>query len=518
MPELSPATEDHAIDMRGITKYFAETHVLADDDVSLTVKSGEVHALVGENGAGKTTLMNILFGLQQPDAGEIHVFGNLARIRSAEDALALGIGMVHQHFKLIDSFTVAQNVLLGSEPTRAGWLRPDAEQRIVSALSDEFGLPIDPNARVSDLPVGLQQRLEILKALHHDARVLILDEPTAVLTPQEARSLLDVLRGLAARGRSVILITHKLLEVIDSADRISVMRQGRLITTVPASSVTASELAELMVGRSVALSFERRPGAAADEVLHVEELTVVAPDGTVQVDDVSLTVHHGEVVGIAGVSGNGQDALVDAITGLAHPESGSVRLEGRDVTDRPVHERRAAGMAHIPEDRLTVGLNRGTTLDENVLVSHYRERGFARRGVLRMGPIRRLAEWVRDTFAIAAAQPGEGIATLSGGNLQKIVLGRELFGSPSCIIANQPTRGLDVGSIEFVHRTLLDARDNGAAVLLVSAEIDEVRALSDRIVVLYRGRIAGELTPDEATDDLLGLLMAGGARAEETPS
>ncbi|MGI8657835.1 MAG: ABC transporter ATP-binding protein [Candidatus Limnocylindria bacterium] len=499
-----------AVELVGVTKYFASTDVLADDDVSVTVQPGEVHAIVGENGAGKSTLMNILFGLEQPDRGEIRVFGQPVRLRSADDALSLGIGMVHQHFKLIGSFTVAQNVLLGAEPSVGGFLRQAEEEAAVARLSEEFGLPIDPGARVADLPVGLQQRVEILKALQRNARILILDEPTAVLTPHEARALLAVLRGFAAGGRSVLLITHKLMEVIDAADRVTVMRHGRVVATVPAAGADPDALARLMVGRDVLLTAARRGGEPGNEILNVDNLSVVADDGTVEIDGVSFGVRAREVVGIAGVSGNGQDALAAAIAGLRTADGGTIRLGGTDIGGLPVHRRRALGLAHIPEDRLTTGLNLEATLDENVLVAHYRGSAFSRLGILRADAAGELAGRITRDFAVTGSHPGEGIATLSGGNLQKIVLGRELAGDPRFILANQPTRGLDVGSIEFVHETLLKARDAGAALLLISAEIDEILALSDRILVLFRGRVVADLSPADADPEQLGILMAGG--------
>jgi general nucleoside transport system ATP-binding protein len=499
-----------AIEMTGISKYYPASGVQANDEVDLAVRPAEIHALVGENGAGKTTLMNILYGLEQPDHGQIHVDGQAVTISHPDDAIRLGIGMVHQHFKLVPSFTVAQNMLLGSEPSRLGLLQPARENHSVRELAERFGLPVDPTARVRDLPVGLQQRVEILKALYRDARVLLLDEPTAVLTPQEVQQLFDVIRGLAARGRTIVLITHKLPEVLAVADTVTVMRRGRVVGHGPVSETSVPELARLMVGREVLFSIERQPRQPGETVVSVENLVVAGAGGSPAVLGVSLQVCQGEILGIAGVNGNGQSELVEAITGMRPVEGGRVRLLGQDITHAPVGERRQRGLAHIPEDRLSTGLNLGTTLDENVVVSRYRLPDFSRWGLLLRAAMRRLAALIVERFSVRAAQPGEGIATLSGGNMQKVVLGRELAGEPRFILANQPTRGLDVGSIEFVHNTLVEARDRGAAILLVSVELDEIRALSDRIIVMYRGQIVGEVAGAQATDEQLGLLMAGG--------
>ncbi len=504
-----------AVEMLGVTKYFESSHVLANDAVDFAVEQGQVHALVGENGAGKTTLMNILFGLIQPDRGTIRINEREVRIPNPDEAIRLGIGMVHQHFKLVPSFTVAQNILLGIEPSRYGLSNQREENLLVKNLADEFGLPVDPTAIVGDLPVGLQQRVEILKALQRQARILILDEPTAVLTPQEALELFTVIRGLAKRGHTVIFITHKLLEVIDVADMVSVMRSGKMIGTKAVSETNLHEMARMMVGREVLMTVDKKPAQPGEPVLEVEHLFVAGVGGHRAINDLSFTVRAGEIVGIAGVSGNGQTQLVDAITGIQYVDGGTVRLLGKEITFQPVWNRREEGMAHIPEDRLRTGLNLQTNLDENVIVSRYREPEFERYGLLDQSRIRKLAEWVVRQFSVAAARPGEDIATLSGGNLQKVVLGRELSGNPKLIIANQPTRGLDVGSIEFVHRTLVEARDRGAAVLLISVELDEILALSDRILVMFRGRIVGELNAATATKEELGILMAGGTLESE---
>ena len=502
---------DLAVEMRQIHKYFPSSDVNANRAVDFSARRGEVHALVGENGAGKTTLMNVLYGLIQPDRGEILVEGRPVHIGHPNEAIRLGIGMVHQHFKLVPSFSVAENIMLGMEPHTAGVLRRRDEAEAVRLLADQFGLPVDPAAKVRDLPVGMQQRVEILKTLQRQARILVLDEPTAVLTPQEARELFTVVRRLAQSGKTVIFITHKLLEVMEVADRVSVMRKGELVGTKAIQETDIRDMARMMVGREVLFQIEKPPARLGASVLQVKNLVVVGPSGLPAILNVSFEVRAGEIYGIAGVNGNGQTELVEAITGMRPLEGGSIQLNGRDISRLSVGGRRRAGMAHIPEDRLVVGLNLGASLDENLVVSRYRLPEFSRFGFLRRGNIRQFSQDVIRDFSVAAARPGEGIATLSGGNLQKVVVGRELAGEPDLIVANQPTRGLDVGSIEFVHQTLLQARSKGAAVLLVSVELDEVMSLSDRIGVLFRGQIGGEMPAAQATEEELGILMAGGS-------
>lgn len=501
---------DIAVRMEGIEKYFPSTQVMANKDVNLSVRSGEVHALVGENGAGKTTLMNILYGLHSPDKGEIFVNGQEVRISHPDDAIGLGIGMVHQHFKLVPSFTVAENIMLGMEPTTGGWLRKKDEIEDVRELADRFGLPVDPEARIRELPVGMQQRVEILKTLQRDAQILILDEPTAVLTPQEVRELFVVVRQLAESGRTVIFITHKLLEVIDVADRVSVMRKGEMVGTKDIQDTSIRDLASMMVGRDVLFRIEKTPLQLGETVLEVKNLVVAGIGGLSAILDVSFEVKSGEILGIAGVNGNGQTELVEALSGLRHSELGSVNFLGKDITKDNVGRRRKRGMAHIPEDRMHVGLNVKTSLDENLIVTRYKNSQFNKFGFLNRAAIKDFTIETIDQYDISAAREGHGISTLSGGNLQKVVLGRELSGEPILIIANQPTRGLDVGSIEFVHRILLEARDAGAAILLVSVELEEIMSLSDRIAVLYRGQIAGEMDIADANEEDLGILMAGG--------
>jgi general nucleoside transport system ATP-binding protein len=499
-----------AIEMKGMTKYFASTHVRANEQVDFTVERGEIHALVGENGAGKTTLMNILYGLIKPDSGDILIDSQIVRIDNPDDAIRHGIGMVHQHFKLVPSFTVAQNILLGMEPQQAGFLDQQKENELVDQLAKRYNLPVNPSARIRDLPVSMQQRVEILKVLERNAKILVLDEPTAVLTPQEVNELITVIRKLSAQGYTIIFITHKLIEVMSVADRVSVMRGGKMMGTKKVSETSIPELARMMVGREVLLRVKKEERTRGDVVLDVKDISISDVNGLAAISHVSFKVHKGEIVGIAGVSGNGQTELVEAIAGMNNLDGGEILFNGKSINDSSVGERRDMGMAHIPEDRMVVGLNLQTTLDENLIVSRYDHSEFSRYGFLLMKAISEFAEKVVKAFSIAAARPGEGISMLSGGNLQKVVVGRELAGDPAFIIANQPTRGLDVGSIEFVHKTLVEERDKGAGVLLVSVELEEVLALSDRILVLYRGRIQGELDAATATEEEVGILMAGG--------
>jgi ABC-type uncharacterized transport system ATPase subunit len=487
--------------------------VLASNNVDLTVQQGEVHALVGENGAGKTTLMNILYGLIKRDAGTIEVNGEAARVNSPSDAIDLGIGMVHQHFQLVPSFTVAENVMLGRETSKLGLLDRETEKRAVVELAEKHGLPVDADVQIRDLPVGIQQRVEILKLLHRQARILILDEPTAVLTPQAARELMQICRSFTQEGRSVIFITHKLLEVMEVADRVTVMRKGAVVGTRDVADTSVKELARMMVGRDVVYQVRSAGGQLGEPMLEVKDLLVAGAGGVPAVLGASLQVRAGEILGIAGVSGNGQTELVEALTGLRIVEGGSIHLLGEDITRSSVSDRRDAGIVHIPEDRLHLGLNVDATLDENLLITCYQDPPYSNGIFLKPSAVRELAQETIDRFEIAAAKVGEDISALSGGNLQRVVLGRELNGLPKLIVANQPTRGLDVGSIEFVHRLLLDARSRGAAVLLVSVELDEILRLSDRILVLFRGSIAGEVSGKSATEEELGLLMAGVTQA-----
>lgn len=507
----------NAVEMRGIRKYFASTDTLAVDGVDLAVAPGEVHALVGENGAGKTTLMSILYGMVSPDEGEILINGKQASIKHPNDAIRSGIGMVHQHFKLVPSFTVAENIMLGVERNTAGFVNSRAESNDVRILADAFGLAVDPDQKIEDLPVGMQQRVEILKTLQREAQILILDEPTAVLTPQEVNELYTVIRRLADSGRAVILITHKLLEVKAAADQVTIMRRGKRVGTYPAANLTINEMANQMVGRTVLLEVEKQPAKPGEPVISAKNLLVAATGGVPAVFGVSFEVRSGEILGIAGVSGNGQTELVDAIAGLRPVESGEIHFLNQPITHSSVRERRSAGMAHIPEDRMETGLNLKTTLDENVISTSYHRPPFSRGWRFQFDEVRSFTQRVIDAFQIKSASVSGSVRTLSGGNLQKIVLGRELNGHPKFIIANQPTRGLDVGSIEFVHKTLIAERDAGAAILLVSVELEEIMSLSDRIAVMYEGRITGILDGETASEQEIAILMAGGHLPDSVP-
>lgn len=499
------------LEVRGLRKYFASSGVLAVADVSLEVHPGEVVAIIGENGTGKSTLMNLLFGVHSPDAGEILIDGNVVEIRDQQDAIAQGLGMVHQHFELVPSFTVAQNVLLGREPRRRGLYDDEEANRIVARLADEVGLVIDPAVRVGDLPVGAQQRVEILKALAADATLLILDEPTAVLTPQEADELLSMVSRLAASGRSVVFISHKLPEVQIVADRVIVMRKGRVVSDLPQGAADDAELARLMVGREVLLTADRSTTPAGAVLLEVDGAHVPASsEGTTGLSDVTFSVREGEIVGIAGVSGNGQDELVDVIAGLQRLAAGSIRLQQRELSGMKPAEIRRRGIAHIAGDRMHVGLNLAATLEENAVSTAFRSRRFSRAGVIRRARRRAFAQEIISEYEVRGAAPNRPVSSLSGGNLQKVVIGRELAGDPAVVLANQPTRGLDVGSIEFVHKALSSARAQGCGVILVSTELEEILALSDRIAVMYDGHLVGPFPTSEMDRLRIGRLMAGG--------
>lgn len=501
----------NAVELKGVSKYFPSSNVHASSNVDFSAVKGEVHALVGENGAGKSTLMNILYGLIKPDSAKIFIDGEPVEISHPDDAIRHGIGMVHQHFKLVPSFTVAQNIMLGMEPNKFGMLRTKEEEETVSKLAEDFGLPVDPGARVRDLSVGMQQRVEILKSLQRNINILILDEPTAVLTPQEVDELVQVVRGLADRGQTVIFITHKLIEVTKVADRVSVMRGGEMIGTKKVSETNIPEMARMMVGREVLFRVKKEEAKLGSPIFKTKALTVLSESGVPAVSNFSIQIQEGEIYGLAGVSGNGQSELVEAIAGIRSVEFGQIEMNDKPITSFSVFQRRRNGMAHIPEDRIHVGLNLLTTLEENTLLSRERLPDFSRWGILIRSAVTQFSQSVIDKYSVVGAKPSGGIATLSGGNMQKVVIGRELDGDPKVIIANQPTRGLDIGSIEFVHKTLIEARDQGAAILLVSVELDEIISLSDRIGVIYRGEIVGEFSTNQVTEEELGILMAGGS-------
>lgn len=495
------------VEMEGICKAFPG--VVANDHVNLSVEEGEIHAIIGENGAGKTTLMNILYGLYLPDAGTIKIRGKPVHITKNADAIRLGIGMVHQSFKLVPSFTVAENITLGAEPRRGILLDKKAVRDSVIEISNRFGLKVDPDARIRDLPVGVQQRVEILKTLYRNADILILDEPTAVLTPQETRELFGVIRSLVAGGKTVIFITHKLREVMEISDRVTVMRDGKVVGTKNTKDTNPSELARMMVGREVLLRVKKGPARPGQTVLRLENLKVRDDRNLMAVRGISLEVRAGEILGIAGVEGNGQRELVEAIIGLRPAVSGKIYINGKDVTHLSVRDRRNAGISCIPEDRYVRGLALPATVEENLVVNCYFCSPMANGFVLNLKNIGDFANKAIRTFDIRTLGKDVPAFTLSGGNLQKIVVARELSANPALLVAAQPTRGLDVGSIEFVHQRIVDARDSGAAVLLVSAELEEIMSLSDRIAVIYEGKIMGTVDAAEATEEGLGLWMAG---------
>jgi simple sugar transport system ATP-binding protein len=499
------------LEMKGITKRFPG--VLANDEVDFTLENGEIHALLGENGAGKSTLMKILYGLYQADSGTICVNGQEVQIREPNDALRLGIGMVHQHFMLVQRFTVAESLVLGAEPRRRGiFLDMDTAVAKVKEVSEQYGLAIDPTARIMDISVGMQQRVEILKALLRGADILVLDEPTAVLTPQEVSELFVIMRNLKARGKSIIFITHKLKEVMAISEHVTVIRRGKVVGALDTVATSVDELATLMVGRDVELVVEKGPADPGDDVLAVEDLQVLDARRLPAVRGVSLSVRSGEIVGIAGVDGNGQSELVEAITGMRRSIAGKVTLAGRDVTNREPRKLFESGVVHIPADRQRHGLVLDFTVAENMVLQTYYRPPFSTKSRLNWEAIRREARRLIEQFDIRT--PGEDVSasSLSGGNQQKVIVARELSRHPELVVAAQPTRGLDVGAIEFVHQKLVEARDAGKAVLLVSLELDEILALSDRIAVMYEGEIVGVLDREEATEELLGLMMAGASR------
>jgi ABC-type uncharacterized transport system ATPase subunit len=514
MATNGPTVESPVVlELRGITKQFPG--VLANDHIDFDLRRGEVHALLGENGAGKSTLMSILYGLYSPDEGEILVNGERASIDTPKAAIERGIGMVHQHFMLIPVMTVAENIVLASEPTSAGIvLDYGAAKRRVSELAASFNFAIDPDARIENISVGQQQRVEILKALYRRADILILDEPTAVLTPQEAKELFVILKNLVREGMSIIFISHKLNEVLEIADRITVLRRGKKIETLPAAGATEEGLASLMVGREVLLRVDKGPAQPGDVLLEVEGLHVRDDRELETVRGVSLQVRAGEIVGIAGVDGNGQTELVEALTGLRHVTSGSFAIEGRVLTKAGTDRILDSGMGHIPEDRHRRGLVLEFTLAENMALHDYDRQPFSRFGWLRPKRMVERARELLKEFDVRGGGPNTPAKALSGGNQQKVVVAREVGNDPRVLVAAQPTRGLDVGAIEFVHRRLVEERDEGRGVLLISLELDEVLSLSDRILVMYEGEIVGEYGPD-VTEDELGVAMLGGTRQKE---
>jgi general nucleoside transport system ATP-binding protein len=497
-----------ALEAKNITKRFPG--VLANDHVDFSLYKGEIHALLGENGAGKSTLMNIIYGLYSQDEGEIYIDGEHVTIEDPNDAIARGIGMVHQHFMLVPVFTVAENIILGDETTRGPSLDLSTARRRIRELSAEYGLEVDPQAVVEDLPVGIQQRVEIVKALYRDARILVLDEPTAVLTPQEARDLFRIMRDLTERGVSIIFITHKLKEVMAIADRITVMRRGKVVGTTTPEEVDEQQLAAMMVGREVLLEVDKGPATPGDEVLVVEGLRALDERGVETLRGVSFSVCAGEVLGIAGVQGNGQTELAEALTGLRSVAGGTARLAGVPIPFNNPRFLVEHGTAHIPEDRQKHGLVLSYSVADNLVLNTYYQPPFSRGIQRRSRPILERAGRLIEQYDIRTSGPQAVTGNLSGGNQQKVIVARELSRPVQLMIANQPTRGLDVGSIEFIHRRIIEERDRGVAVLLISAELDEILALADRIAVIFHGEIVATLPAEAATREKLGILMAGG--------
>ena len=511
--------QTYAIEMLNITKKFPG--IIANDNISLQLKKGEIHALLGENGAGKSTLMSVLFGLYQPEEGIIKKDGKEVKVNNPNDANALGIGMVHQHFKLVECFSVLDNIILGVEPTKGGILKKDEARKKVMALSDKYGLAIDPDAIISDITVGMQQRTEILKMLYRDNEILIFDEPTAVLTPQEIAELMQIMKNLAKEGKSILFISHKLAEIMEVSDRCTVLRKGKYIGTVGTAGTTIEELSAMMVGRNVNFHVEKKEPKIGDVILSVENMTVASNvHKNNAVKKVSFEVHAGEIVCIAGIDGNGQTELVYGLSGLEPLVDGKITLKGEDITKAPIRKRNVLGMSHIPEDRHKHGLVLDYTLEDNLVLQKYFTPEFTNKaGFLRRKNIRAYAEKLIEQYDVRSGQgPVTMARSMSGGNQQKAIIAREIDKNPDLLIAVQPTRGLDVGAIEYIHKQLIAQRDAGKAVLLVSLELDEVMDVPDRILVMYEGEIVGEFDPKKVTQEELGLYMSGAKRMEVTVS
>ncbi|KKK39542.1 heme ABC transporter ATP-binding protein [Mesobacillus campisalis] len=498
----------YVVEMLNIRKEFPG--IVANDNISLSLRKGEIHALLGENGAGKSTLMGVLFGMYQPEKGVIKVDGKEVRITNPNVANRLGIGMVHQHFKLVDNFTVTENIILGSEPVKGMVLDIDSAAKKIAELSKHYGLNVDPHAKIEDISVGMQQRVEIMKMLYREAEVLIFDEPTAVLTPVEIKELMKIMKNLIKEGKSIIIITHKLKEIKAVADRCTVIRRGKSIGTVNVAEASEASLAEMMVGRHVSFKVDKKESTPSDVVLKIDGVSVKNNRKVLGVKDVSLEVKKGEILGIAGVDGNGQSELVEAITGLRKVEAGRIFLNGEEITNLPIKSRIQKGLGHIPEDRQKRGLVLDYTMESNMVLEVYNKQPFSKYGLLNMPAIRKYAKNILQNFDVRSGEGAASIArTLSGGNQQKAIIGRELELDPDLLIAVQPTRGLDVGSIEYIHRRLIEHRDKGKAVLLVSLELDEVLQLSDRIAIVNNGELVGEVKASETNENEVGLMMAG---------
>lgn len=506
---------EYAIEMLNITKRFPG--IIANDNITLQLKKGEIHALLGENGAGKSTLMSILFGLYQPEEGEIRKDGKKVDIKNPNDANALGIGMVHQHFKLVECFSVLDNIILGVEPTSHGLLKKDNARKKVMELSEKYHLQVDPDALIENITVGMQQRTEILKMLYRDNEILIFDEPTAVLTPQEIQELMQIMQNLAAEGKSILFITHKLAEIMQVADRCSVLRKGKYIGTVDIKDTTPEKLSAMMVGRDVNFIVDKEPAKPGDVVLDIQNMSVASKrHKNNAVNNVSMQVHRGEIVCIAGIDGNGQTEFVYGLSGLEPLTGGKIVMNGQDITEMPIRKRLTSGMSHIPEDRHKHGLVLDYSLEDNIVLQRYFEPQFTNKfGFLKRKEIRKYANRLIEEYDIRSGQgPITKTRAMSGGNQQKAIIAREIDKNPELLIAVQPTRGLDVGAIENVHKQLVQARDAGKGVLLVSLELDEVMNVSDRILVMYEGEIVGEFDPKKVTVEELGLYMAGSKRKE----
>ncbi len=505
---------EYVIEMLGITKSFPG--IKANDNITLRLKKGEIHALLGENGAGKSTLMSVLFGLYEPDEGSILKDGVKVSIRNPNEATALGIGMVHQHFRLVDVFTVLENIILGAEDSRYGFLMKKRAREKVVELSEKYRMKIDPDAKVENLTVGMQQKTEILKMLYRDNDILIFDEPTAVLTPQETAELMNTMKSFRSEGKSILFITHKLDEIMQVADRVTVLRKGRCIGSVKTKDTDKKQLSSMMVGRDVELKVKKSPARPTDTVLEVKELSVASllHKSQLAVNGVSFSVKKGEILAIAGVDGNGQTELISGITGLSKVKKGSVVLCGKDITNMPVALRNKAFLSHIPEDRHKHGLVLDFKLMDNLVLKKYREGEFQRYGFIRKDRVRKYAERLISAFDVRSGEGADTVTrSMSGGNQQKAVIARELDTGVPLIIAVQPTRGLDVGAIEYIHKELVKKRDEGYAVLLVSLELDEVMNVADRILVIHEGRLTGEFLPEKTTVKQLGLAMAGSKKA-----
>ena len=501
---------EYVVEMLNIRKEFPG--IVANDNITLQLRKGEIHALLGENGAGKSTLMGILFGMNQPDKGVIKVRGKEVKITNPNVANDLGIGMVHQHFKLVENFTVTQNIVLGCEPKILFGLGMDLNKaaKRIEELSKQYGLNVDPNAKIENISVGMQQRVEISKMLYRDADVLILDEPTAVLTPQEIDELIKIMKNLINEGKSIIIITHKLKEIKAAADRCTVIRRGRYIGTVDVKTTSEAEMAKMMVGREVSFKVNKKPAKPGDVVLDIKNLSVKNNKKVLGLKDFSIDVRAGEIVGIAGVEGNGQSELIEAITGLRKSESGTINFKNKDITRESIRNRINSGIAHIPEDRHKRGLVLDYTIEENMVLEVYDKKPFSNKGLLNKKEIKKYAEKIIDEFDVRSGEGAESIArSLSGGNQQKAIIGREIELNPELLIAAQPTRGLDVGSIEYIHKRLVEQRDSGKAVLLVSLELDEILNVSDRIAIINNGELIGVVNADETNENEVGLMMAG---------